>query len=192
MATHAFDAPNTNPLSFDPSSFSVLPAPLQDVIKRAKIVQGKPDSTYGSQANIAEVYHKSTDTVTVSDPSRWGPQMLAHEATHLWQNSLPKSITSKYAKVDPKDPYFGNFDKNTMLSTLKTARDKGMKLDNLSDENQAVIVQAYTYYQNDKSMTKELQPWMDDVTAIQNAADLDKLAKSPKHIAALYNGQRSN
>jgi hypothetical protein len=192
MATHAFDAPNTNPLSFDPSTFSILPAPLQNVIKQAKIVQGKPDSTYGSQANIAEVYHHSKDTITVSDPTRWGPQMLAHEATHLWQNSLPKSITSKFAPVDPKDPYFGNFNKETMLSKLKDARAQGKTLENLSDENQAVIVQAYTYYQNDKSMTKELQPWINDVTAIQNAADLDKLAKTPKHVSALYNGQKVN
>jgi hypothetical protein len=57
---------------------SALPAPLQRVLEGAKIVKGAPTSTYG-KPDIATVDQDDPKTITVRDPSRMEPQVLAHE-----------------------------------------------------------------------------------------------------------------
>jgi hypothetical protein len=76
-------------------------------------------------------------------------------------------------------------------------RSKGLKLENLSDEHQAQLMQAWYLYHGDPEYKKALQPWVDDVTRIQNQADLENLLHKPvlpsgKQLAALYNSQKGN
>lgn len=192
MATNNFSGPNTTSGNF--GDFSMLPSPIQQAIKRAKIVQGKPEAgNYSGLKEIASVDRGNTDTITIHDPSRWVPQTLAHEATHLWQNSLPKG-TLKDATIDPKHPYY---DDDKLAQSLIDARKQGLKFENLSLEHQAQVVQAYTASYKDKYSRELLQPWMEDITRIDNAAQLERLLHAPvlpsgKNVAALYNSQKGN
>jgi len=171
----------------------MLPKPIQQALSRANIVQGDPTSTYGGMKDIATVEEGSTDTITVRDPSRFQPQVKAHEATHLWQHGLPQSMQDQFPKTDTKNAYL---DPANFLPSVAAMRAKGIKFENVPPEHQAELVQAYMMYHGDKESKAILQPWMDDVTRLDNAAQLERLLHKPllpsgKNLTALYNGQRS-
>jgi hypothetical protein len=205
MATSLFDQLTTSVKGFFGGSsqsptpqqasvkdFTMMPAPIQQAVARAKIVQGKAHSTYGGLEDIATVDDGSRDTITVRNQQKFQPQVIAHESTHLWQNSLPDSIRKQFAQTDAKAAYI---DPNNFLPSIATMRQKGLKLENLSDEHQAQIMQAWYLYHGDKESKAILQPWVDDVTRIQNAADLENLLHKPllpssQNLMALYNGQK--
>jgi hypothetical protein len=190
MATQLFGDPNNT----KGADYSILPKPIQQALARAKLVQGASHSTYSGLSDIATVDEGSTDTITVRDPARFQPQVKAHEATHLWQHSLPKSIQDQFGKTDPNDAYL---DPKNLVSSITTMRAKGMKLENLPPEHQAELVQAMMMYHGDKEYKTALQPWMEDVTRLDNAAQLERLLHAPvlpsgKNVSALYNAQKGN
>jgi hypothetical protein len=136
---------------------SALPGPLQRVAETAKIIKGSPTATYG-KPDIATV-DDDPRTITVRDPSRVEPQVMAHEYKHLLDRNLAPGFRAQFPKDDPKNPYLKAED----LYNLPEMRSKGMSLKNLPEEKQAQLQNAWIQYQNDPEMRKILQPWIQDM-----------------------------
>lgn len=138
---------------------SALPAPLQRVAETARIVKGDPTATYG-KPDIATV-DEDPRTITVRDPSRMEPQVMAHEYKHLLDRNLAPGFRAQFPKDDPKNPYLKPED----LYNLPAMRQKGMSLKNLPEEKQAQLQNAWIQYQKDPEMRKILQPWIQDMNS---------------------------
>lgn len=140
---------------------SALPAPLLRTLEGAKIVKGAPTSTYGTP-DIATVDEGDSKTITVRDPSRFQPQVLGHEAKHLFDRNLAPEVRAQFPKDDPNNPYMKTED----LLNLPDMRKNGMTLKSLPEEKQAQIVQAYVQY---PQMRGTLKPWMDDLQGMRQS-----------------------
>jgi hypothetical protein len=140
---------------------SALPGFLQRTLEGAKIVKGDPTSTYG-KPDIATVDEGDAKTITVRDPSRMEPQVIAHETKHLFDRNLAPDVRAQFPKDDPKNPYMKPED----LYSLPDMRKKGMTAKDLPEEKQAQLVQAYVQYPQMKQM---LQPWMDEMEAMRQS-----------------------
>lgn len=142
-------------------NLSALPGFLQRTLEGAKIVKGDPTSTYG-KPDIATVDEGDSKTITVRDPSRMEPQVLAHESKHLFDRNLAPEVRAQFPKDDPKNPYLKPED----LYSLPDMRKKGMTAKDLPEEKQAQLVQAYVQYPQMRGM---LQPWMDEMGAMRES-----------------------
>lgn len=147
-----------------------LPAPLKRALGSTgvNVVEAPPHRTggaYGDNQAIATVDVDSPDTVAVTDPdkfSRYAPQTLAHESTHLLLNNLAPG-TKKVPPNNPKDPYdYGG------PQRLAQLRQQGVKLYNLPQEEAATIVQYYQS-QGGKNAPQRIQdaygPWVQDINS---------------------------
>lgn len=139
---------------------SALPAPLQRVLETAKIVKGSPTATYG-KPDIATTDEDDPKTITVRDPSRMEPQVMAHEAKHLLDRNLAPGFRAQFPPDDPKNPYLKPED----LYSLPAMRSKGMSLKNLPEEKQAQLQNAWIQYQHDPEMKAILEPWIKDMNS---------------------------
>lgn len=161
---------------------SALPAPYQRALEQAKIVKGNPTATYGTP-DIATVDEGDANTITVRDPSRMQPQVLAHEASHIIDRNLAPEVRAQFPKDDPNHPYM----KPEELYNLPQMRKGGMTMKNLPEEKQAQISQAYAMYPKMRAM---LQPWMDEKAAMRQSnilptdADQKGLNTTPRPPAA--------
>ena len=146
----------------------VLPEPFQRALSQVKFVRGGAAEDSSGRPAIASVDNNSGDTITVRDPKRMEPQVLAHELTHTVQNNLAPIIRSSFPANNPT-AYFGPND----IYKLADLRKKGMTVRDLPEENQAQISQAYMQYYHDPELRSQLEPWMQDWnTLAQNQSNI--------------------
>jgi len=116
----------------------------------AQLVQGRP---YGDA--IASVADHEPHKIEINDSQRFaqgGPQTVAHEVTHLFQNQLPGGLQSKILPDNPSDPY--------NIDHIDELRKQGHTIATLPREVGASIVQRYVASPADRP---RLQKWIDDM-----------------------------
>jgi hypothetical protein len=141
------------------AALTTLPGPMRYAMDTigANVTQGKPYSGGGAPA-IASVGDHDPTTIEVNDPTKFAKdpsQVVAHEATHLWQNNLPPSIQAKIPADSDTDPYD--------ISNVDALRKQGHTLATIPREQAATIVQQYMSRPQER---KRLQPWIDDMGKI--------------------------
>ena len=125
---------------------------IQDALG-VQFKQGKPLP----DGAIASVGLYEPKTIEINNPSKFAQgrsQTVAHEVTHLLQNSLVPSIQQAIPPDNPTHPYD--------ISQADQWRAQGKKLWQIPHEAAAKIVQLYTA---DPSQRARLGPWIQDINS---------------------------
>lgn len=140
------------------SDLANLPPQIAQLVANAHVVVAPPTTGYNDKEGIASVPAGDTDTIYVNDPAKFAQdpaQVLAHEGTHLWQNSLPGPIRSVAAPDNNANPYD--------ISGVDQERAQGRTLATLPAEQAATVVQTDEVNHANPAWQKQLQPWMQDI-----------------------------
>ena len=120
--------------------------------------QRKPSEAEGGEKRDVASYVPGKRVIYIDNPDKFlksPDQTVWHEATHLLQNRLHPSVTSKFPPVDPnnrygrmtvKNPNDPNWLRgpNSPVETLRAIRAKGGTVASLSDEEQGALAQQFS------------------------------------------------
>lgn len=161
-----------------------VPAFLRSTIDGSKltVVAGKPTAAYGHPA-IASIADDDPSKIIIHDPAKFlkatpaqQSGLLAHELTHAHMDQAPKTIQSKFAPVNPNDPY--SFDSNNLNQPITK----------FSPEQLAKIVETNTTYQNDPSISAARKAQV----AQQTAPVIQQLSQLPQATISNDQSEQSN
>jgi hypothetical protein len=133
---------------------NMLPKFLRDLVQSKQMNMGLMQAREPNASDVAHVSGWHPQTVQVDSPDMFSQGVLAHEGTHVFQNSrqFPPKDQDKYPNNDPYD-YGGMKGLQDAVTSRKTIHDFG-------PEQQAMIVEDYYRFSQAVQMVAQKQGYL--------------------------------